>query len=340
MAGTSAELSKETVRAQLEGKRFHQIANPNPVLASDVTSTWTIPSAGKDELIFHKDGSYVFAGEVCFVDGHQLQRHGRGAWSLSQVEVKSGDWIATRLVQLGKIDRPENIVGRSLWQVTIAGPNLQQEGEAMDMDDVSECGVWTKFATSTNNDSPQGDDVGIGADSDDDMPTLRSKDTKTKAIDTMTWWVDDVVSWTSERWLTKAETQRREKERKNPKFGSMGRGFLNKRDSTHAAPTDKENRLFGGSDQEISFSSFQGNAEKNTNQNETKSSSASSISSRSDHKKKLPPLVPQRMDVSVPESKPPPPPHTYAGKRVEEWIIIGLSVFMAVVSIATFLLSS
>jgi hypothetical protein len=402
-------LDEEGVRRLLQGRRFHKLQDPNPKSVTDVTSTWTIPSAGKDELVFHADGTYVFNGEVSFVGGHQLFRSGRGQWLLRRTEVRSGEWVALRLAQVAeKKGRtlgcdPAEYVGRALWQVVIAGPNLTQEGEAMDMDDVAECGVLTEFATDA--DGGGGDDDDDDDDDDDnDMPSLASSadvgatDTPTpgvgecrKRIRSMSWWVDDVLTWTAEEWLSPDESRKREHRLRNPLYSGLGRGFLLNNTSPSGVPIPASAADASAAAASIQFRKFDEDNGSSTvagggtarqrrggaNAGDKSSSSppsattagpfaaaaaaaaalgSSSHSSpagapskknnedqsntilrgvtRHDRDKPLPPLVPKRADIETSADRPPPPPHTFCGKRVEDLALVGLSAFFFLFVIA------
>eukprot|EP00750_Incisomonas_marina_P012553 INCI16967.1.p1 GENE.INCI16967.1~~INCI16967.1.p1 ORF type:complete len:411 (+),score=64.02 INCI16967.1:77-1234(+) len=375
-AKTTIGLAEGAVRELLQGRRFHQLSDPNPTTAADVTSTWTIPCAGKDELIFNNDGTYVFTAHVCFLggNGQTLSRAGRGRWTLQEAQIVAGEWIALHLSQKAKASaspavsatatataitvpstsstsllEPEDFVGKRLWQVVIHGPDLGQEGEAMDMDDVNECGVLTEFVDEAAADRPgakKADSGGGDDDDDDDMPTLTgvaSQSSDSKRIRTMTWWVDDVLSWTNEPWLGEAHARQQEHRRRNPKFPGLGKGFLNKQQRQPHSPDDAV--AFSGTKDEgavttkalaatnapLEFQEFENEAAPKGLAQEEAYNVRNRRTNRVNSEKRLPPLVPKRMDVRTSADEPPRPPHTYCGWRVEDLSMMFLCVFFVAV---------
>ena len=381
---------EDEVWSQLQGRRFHQLANPNPQTAADITSTWTIPCAGKDELIFHDDGTYAFEGNVHFPYGHILSRAGIGQYRLFQDTVREGTWIAQQLARLAgggrednsrdenknnqdglcdaKEPRAEHFVGRVLWKVQICGPELTQDGDGLDMDDVNECGVLTVFEPekqvtdakpmqSVNRSRDRDNGRESGSDMDMDMPTLAIGGGRVKKIQTMTWWVDDVLSWNSEKWLSPDQARRREAQKRNPDYRGIKPGFLSKQ-TTRATETAGGVALIGTGDEkeEISFTQFAPPANNaDSKRGESTVASRVEVGAKTEtatvtvtntgaeiqglrqrytgrKTKVLPPLVPQRADKKLIETVPH-RPHTYCGVRAEDWLIFVLSALCFVVSL-------
>ena len=317
MATTTQKWDEEQVWRALQSRRFHQLTNPDPKTPSDITSTWTIPSAGKDELIFHDDGTYIFSGQVQFIDGqHLLTREGRGTWTLFQEVVQPGEWIAVRLASVEqrktrKEVSAEAFFGRKLWKVQINGPDLVQEGQALALDDVNECGVETDFEPLTKEEEAKAAETNTDVDA-------RS----TKRIKSMSWWVDDLLSWRNEKWLSTDDAKRlraRQSRQQNPKFKSFTKGFLNKRKQSGNDQQTDEASLdfvpFGGAPTSSAQTGKDSGPVEVSNCTTT-SESASTLLKR----KKLPPLVPQRSDIKSDVPKPR-KPHTYCGVRIEDLAI-------------------
>jgi hypothetical protein len=327
------------VRGLLVGMRFHQLTDPNPKTVADVTSTWTIPTAGKDELIFHNDGSYVFTGNAHFLEGHELTRMGRGQFCLRQQVVQLGEWIALRMAQLHGGD-PTEFVGRRLWRVDISGPDLWQYGEAMDMDDVNECGVQTVF--SSDDDGGGGGAAsegggGGGAGGGSERGSGRgSKEHPRKRITSMSWWVDDVLSWTTQQWVSPEEQRERDELRRNPKFQGLGKGFLNRHQAQQQPRADAGGGGGGGGGEALQFTAFASGDGGRTGGSATIDDGGSGGESQSLRARRispLPPLVPERSDLGRARVREERPPHTCCGTRVEDWWIYT----MALVTLGTVL---